>query len=37
MCHLVEWMVENGSYRHVIEVQKGACETASKTTYMYPR
>ena len=30
MCDLVEWMEDSGKYRTVMEIQKGACENASK-------
>ena len=30
MCHFVEYLMQNGRYRTIFEVQKGSCEEASK-------
>ena len=31
LCNLTSWMMEHGLERRVLEVQKGACEDASKS------
>ena len=30
MCHMVEYLIQNGRYRTIFDVQKGSCEEASK-------
>ena len=35
MCHMVEYLIQNGRYRTIFDVQKGSCEEASKYNYLF--
>ena len=33
MCHMVEYLIDNGRYRTIFDVQKGSCEESSKYNF----
>ena len=35
MCHMVEYLVDNGRFRTIFDVQKGSCEESSKYFFAY--